>query len=49
MTAVLIAADVRFPLERANGVQIVKTAAALTRAGADATLLVRDSDPRPTD
>lgn len=49
MTAVVIAADVRFPLERANGVQIVKTAAALARAGADATLLVRDSDPRPTD
>ena len=49
MTAVLVAADVRFPLERANGVQIVKTAAALARAGADATLLVRDSDPRPTD
>lgn len=48
MTAVLIPADVRFPLERANGVQIVKTAAALTRAGAEATLLVRDSDPRPT-
>ena len=27
-------ADIRFPLERANGVQIVKTAAALARAGA---------------
>ena len=49
MTAVLIPADVRFPLERANGVQIVKTAAALSRAGALATLLVRDSDPRTTD
>jgi len=49
VTAVLIAADVRFPLERANGVQIVKTAAALARAGASATLLVRNSDPRPTD
>jgi glycosyltransferase involved in cell wall biosynthesis len=49
VTEVLVAADVRFPLERANGVQIVKTAAALTRAGAAATLLVRDSDPRPTD
>jgi glycosyltransferase involved in cell wall biosynthesis len=46
---VLIPADVRFPLERANGVQIVKTAAALARAGAEATLLVRDSDPRPTE
>ena len=49
MTEVLVPADVRFPLERANGVQIVKTAAALARAGADTTLLVRDSDPRPTD
>jgi glycosyltransferase involved in cell wall biosynthesis len=45
---VLIPADVRFPLERANGVQIVKTAAALARAGAPVTLFVRESDPRPT-
>lgn len=45
---VLIAADIRFPLERANGVQIVKTAAALARAGARTTLLVRESDPRTT-
>jgi glycosyltransferase involved in cell wall biosynthesis len=45
---VLIPADIRFPLERANGVQIVKTAAALARAGCRARLLVRDSDPRPT-
>jgi glycosyltransferase involved in cell wall biosynthesis len=41
-------ADIRFPLERANGVQIVKTAAALGGAGARTTLLVRQSDPRPT-
>ena len=40
-------ADIRFPLERANGVQIVKTAAALGAAGARTTLLVRQSDPRP--
>jgi glycosyltransferase involved in cell wall biosynthesis len=46
---VLVAADVRFPLERANGVQIVKTAAALAQAGVATTLLVRHSDPRPTD
>jgi len=46
---VLVPADVRFPLERANGIQIVKTAAALARAGARTTLLVRASDPRPTD
>jgi glycosyltransferase involved in cell wall biosynthesis len=46
---VLVPADVRFPLERASGIQIVKTAAALARAGAATTLLVRASDPRPTD
>ncbi len=45
---VLVPADIRFPLERANGVQIVKTAAALAAAGARTTLLVRQSDPRPT-
>jgi glycosyltransferase involved in cell wall biosynthesis len=41
-------ADVRFPLARANGVQIVKTAAALARAGCEVELVVRQSDPRPT-
>jgi glycosyltransferase involved in cell wall biosynthesis len=46
---VLVPADVRFPLERASGIQIVKTAAALARAGARTTLLVRASDPRPTE
>jgi glycosyltransferase involved in cell wall biosynthesis len=46
---VLMPADIRFPLERANGVQIVKTAHALARAGVLTTLLVRRSDPRPTD
>ncbi len=45
---VLVAADIRFPLERANGVQTVKTAAALARAGCQVRLVVRDSDPRPT-
>jgi glycosyltransferase involved in cell wall biosynthesis len=45
---ILIPADIRFPLERANGVQIVKTAAALAGRGARVTLLVRESDPRPT-
>jgi glycosyltransferase involved in cell wall biosynthesis len=44
-----MAADVRFPLERANGVQIVKTAAALARQDVETTLVVRQSDPRPTD
>ena len=46
--AVLLPADIRFPLERASGVQIVKTAAALAGTGAPTTLLVRRSDPRPT-
>jgi glycosyltransferase involved in cell wall biosynthesis len=46
---VLIPADIRFPLERANGVQIVKTAAALARAGCRARLLVRHTDPRTTE
>jgi glycosyltransferase involved in cell wall biosynthesis len=46
--AVLIPADIRFPLERANGIQIVKTAAALARGGVRTTLLVRRSDHRPT-
>lgn len=46
--SVTLPADIRFPLERANGVQIVKTAAALARAGHRTTLLVRQSDPRET-
>lgn len=46
---VLSVADIRFPLERANGVQIVKTAAALAGRGAPTTLVVRRSDPRPTE
>jgi glycosyltransferase involved in cell wall biosynthesis len=45
---VVIPADIRFPLERANGVQIVKTAAALARAEVPTRLIVRQSDPRPT-
>jgi glycosyltransferase involved in cell wall biosynthesis len=45
---VLMPADVRFPLERANGIQIVKTADALARAGARTRLLVRQSDERST-
>ncbi len=46
--SVLIPSDIRFPLERANGVQVVKTAAALAELGMPAHLVVRDSDPRPT-
>jgi len=45
---IMILADIRFPLERANGVQIVKTAAALARGGSRVRLVVRRSDPRPT-
>ena len=45
---VLIPADIRFPLQRANGVQTVKTAAALAATGMRTRLLVRESDPRPT-
>jgi glycosyltransferase involved in cell wall biosynthesis len=44
----VIPADVRFPLERANGVQVVKMAAALARSGIPTTLVVRQSDPRPS-
>jgi glycosyltransferase involved in cell wall biosynthesis len=44
----VIPADIRFPLERANGVQVLKSAAALARAGVHTTLLVRRTDPRPT-
>src|ERR1700737_1533397 len=43
----MILADIRFPLERANGVQIVKTAAAPARGGSHVRLVVRRSDPRP--
>ena len=45
---IVILADIRFPLERANGVQILKTAAALARGGSRVRLVVRRSDPRPT-
>lgn len=48
MRSLLIPADIRFPLERANGVQIVKTAAALARRGLETTLALRNSDPRAT-
>lgn len=45
---IMIPADIRFPLERASGVQVVKTAAALAREGHRVRLLVRQSDSRPT-
>lgn len=46
---ILVCADIRFPLERANGVQIVKTSAALAAAGARIELVVRRSDERSTE
>ena len=45
---VLVIADIRFPMQRANAVQTVKTAAALARGGTPTRLLLRRSDPRPT-
>jgi len=39
-------ADIRFPMERANGIQTVQTAHALARSGARVRLLVRYLDPR---
>jgi glycosyltransferase involved in cell wall biosynthesis len=48
MRSLLIPADIRFPLERASGVQIVKMATALAGRGLETTLVLRASDPRPT-
>ncbi len=39
-------ADIRFPMERANGIQTVETCHALARAGAEVELFVRRSDGR---
>jgi glycosyltransferase involved in cell wall biosynthesis len=43
---VLYLADIRFPMERANGIQTVETAHALARSGAEVELVVRRSDER---
>lgn len=43
---ILYLADIRFPMERANGIQTVETAHALARAGAEVELVVRRSDER---
>jgi glycosyltransferase involved in cell wall biosynthesis len=40
-------ADVRFPLERANGIQTMETCAALARRGCRVSLLVRPDTARP--
>ncbi|MEO8500931.1 MAG: hypothetical protein ABI565_08440, partial [Vicinamibacteria bacterium] len=41
--------DIRFPSPRANGIQVVKTAHALAARGREVRLVVRHSDPRPTE
>lgn len=46
--AIALFADIRFPSPRANGIQVVKTAHALARCGAEVDLVVRRSDPRGT-
>jgi glycosyltransferase involved in cell wall biosynthesis len=40
-------ADIRFPLERANGIQTMETCHALARAGSEITLIVRPDTARP--
>lgn len=42
----LYLADIRFPMERANGIQTIETCHALARAGVDVELVVRRSDDR---
>jgi glycosyltransferase involved in cell wall biosynthesis len=43
---ILYLADLRFPMERANGIQTIETAHALARGGAEVELVVRRSDER---
>ena len=47
--AIVLFADIRFPSPRANGIQVVKTAHALATRGREVRLVVRHSDPRPTE
>jgi len=47
--ALWIFSDIRFPSPRANGIQVVKTAHALAVRGREVRLVVRHSDPRPTE
>ena len=42
----LYLADIRFPMERANGIQTIETCHALARRGIDVQLVVRRSDGR---
>ncbi len=43
---ILYLADIRFPMERANGIQTVETAHALARRGVEVDLVVRRTDER---
>ena len=43
---ILYLADIRFPMERANGIQTVETSHALARRGVEVELVVRRSDRR---
>jgi glycosyltransferase involved in cell wall biosynthesis len=43
---ILYLADIRFPMERANGIQTIETAHALAREGAEVALVVRRTDGR---
>jgi glycosyltransferase involved in cell wall biosynthesis len=45
---ILYLADIRFPLERANGIQTIETCYALAERGHDVQLLVRPDSVRPT-
>ena len=44
---ILYLADIRFPLERANGIQTIQTCHALARRGHEVTLLVRPDTTTP--
>jgi glycosyltransferase involved in cell wall biosynthesis len=44
---ILYLADIRFPLERANGIQTIETCHALARRGHEVTLLVRPDTHQP--
>ena len=44
---ILYFADIRFPLERANGIQTAETCHALARRGHDVTLVVRPDTTIP--
>lgn len=44
---ILCVADVRFPLERANGIQTIETCAALARSGHQVRLIVRPDTAVP--